>query len=128
MISCSTYTSSQSFEVKRKHSRAEIDTYSFERTTLGARDFPGAVSGFCQVLIVTPAKSLRPKMCQSSANTENSRRTREKPLVPSVWEGVSFRQDSPMGKILRNYQSEHTAYFCYVIKLKRERKTEQTID
>lgn len=30
MISCSTYTSSQSFEVKRKHNRVEIDTYSFE--------------------------------------------------------------------------------------------------
>ena len=27
---------------------------------------------------------LRPKMCQPSANTENSRRTREKPLVPRV--------------------------------------------
>ena len=27
---------------------------------------------------------LRPKMCRPSANTENSRRTREKPLVPRV--------------------------------------------
>ena len=35
-------------------------------TTLGARDFSSAVSGF------------------STANTENSRRTREKPLVPRV--------------------------------------------
>ena len=40
--------------------------------TLGARDFSSAVSGFCQVFIVP------------SANTENSRRTREKPLVPRV--------------------------------------------
>ena len=59
--------------------------------TLGARDFCSAVSGFCQVFIVTRAKSgfscglgLRPKMCRPSANTENSRRTREKPLVPRV--------------------------------------------
>ena len=40
-------------------------------STLGARDFSSAVSGFCQVFIVT-------------RNTENSRRTREKPLVPRV--------------------------------------------
>ena len=40
--------------------------------TLGARDFSSAVSGFCQVFIVT------------RANTENSDRTREKPLVPRV--------------------------------------------
>ena len=60
------------------------------RRTLGARDFSSAVSGFCQVFIVTRAKSgfvarefgLRPKICRPSANTENSRCTREKPLVP----------------------------------------------
>ena len=58
--------------------------------TLDASDFSSAVSGFCQVFIVTRAKSfsrgfgLRPKMCRPSANTENSRRTREKPLVPRV--------------------------------------------
>ena len=56
--------------------------------TLGARDFSSAVSCFCQVFIVTRAFfrgfGLRPKMCRPSANTENSRRTREKPLVPSV--------------------------------------------
>ena len=63
--------------------------------TLGARDFSSAVSVFCQVFIVTRAKSfsrsfaargfgLRPKMCRPSANTENSHRTREKPLVPRV--------------------------------------------
>ena len=60
-------------------------------TTLGTRDFFSAVFGFFQVFIVTRAKSfsrglaargfgLRPKMCRPSANTENSRRTREKPL------------------------------------------------
>ena len=54
--------------------------------TLGARDFSNAVSGFCQVFIVTRARGfgLRPKMCRPSANNENSRRTREKPLVPRV--------------------------------------------
>ena len=46
--------------------------------TLGARDFSSAVSGFCQVFIVTRGFGLRPKMCRPSANTVNSRRTREK--------------------------------------------------
>ena len=50
------------------------------RDTLGARDFSSAVSGFCRGF------SLRPKMCRPSANTENSRRTREKPLAPRVCE------------------------------------------
>ena len=49
--------------------------------TLGARDFSSMVSSFCQVFTVT---HLQPKMCRPSANTENSHRTREKPLVPSV--------------------------------------------
>ena len=55
--------------------------------TLGARDFSSAVSGFCQVFIVTRFSrgfGLGPKTCRPSANTENSRRTREKPLVPRV--------------------------------------------
>ena len=56
------------------------------KATLGARDFSSPVSGFCQVFIVT----LRPKMCRPSANTENSRRTREKPLVPRVCQGKSY--------------------------------------
>jgi len=44
--------------------------------------FPVSVKSF----IVTRAKSFwpRPKTCRPSANTENSRRTREKPLVPRV--------------------------------------------
>ena len=80
--------------------------------TLGARDFSSAVSGFCQVFIVTRAKSfsrgkaksfsrsfatrgfgLRPKMCRPSANTEISHRKREKPLVPrvlNILEGILF--------------------------------------
>ena len=59
-----------------------------EEDTLGARDFSSAVSGFCQVFIVTCAKrfsrgfGLRPKLCRPSA--DKSRRTREKPLVPRV--------------------------------------------
>ena len=66
--------------------------------TLGpeTRDFSSAVSSFCQVFIVTRAFfrgfGLRPKMCRPSANTENSRRTREKPLVPRV--GYERRQTS----------------------------------
>ena len=44
---------------------------------LGARDLSSAVSGFCQVCIVTRGFG-------RSANTENSHRTREKPLVPRV--------------------------------------------
>ena len=50
------------------------------RCTLGARDSSSAVSGFCQGF------GLRSKMCRPSANTENSRRKREKPLVPRVRE------------------------------------------
>ena len=61
------------------------------KATLGARDFSSAVSGFCQVFIVTRFAArefgLWPKMCWPSANTENSRCTREKPLVPRVKEG-----------------------------------------
>ena len=49
----------------------------FEKSTLGARDLSSAVSGFCQVCIVTRGFG-------RSANTENSHRTREKPLVPRV--------------------------------------------
>ena len=60
--------------------------------TLGARDFSSAVSGFCQVFIVARFAArefgLRPKMCRPSANTENSRCTREKSLVPRVKTGV----------------------------------------
>ena len=55
--------------------------------TPGARDFPSAVSGLRQVFIVSFAArgfGLRPKIYRPSANTENSRRTREKPLVPRV--------------------------------------------
>ena len=55
--------------------------------TLGARDFSSAVSCFCQVFsrgVAARGFGLRPKMCRPSANTENSHRTREKPLVPRV--------------------------------------------
>ena len=48
--------------------------------TLGARDVSSAVSrGFGR----------GPKLCRASANTENSHRTREKPLVPRVSLGRS---------------------------------------
>ena len=53
-----------------------------------------AVSGFCQVLIVACGFGLRPKMCRPSGNTENSRGTREKPLVPRV-----KKMDTPAGKL-----------------------------
>ena len=70
------------FEQKKKKPRSKINPglalIGFEQlgldwSTLGARDFSSAVSGFCQVFIVT------------RANTENSHRTRQKPLVPRVW-------------------------------------------
>ena len=69
-------------------------TKTHRATTLGARDFSSAVSGFSQVFIVTRAKSgfgLRPKMCRPSANTPNSHRTREKPLVPRVSRHVQLK-------------------------------------
>ena len=54
--------------------------------TLGARDFSSAVSGFCQVFVVTRAKSVfLAASAYGQANTENFRSTREKPLVPRVW-------------------------------------------
>ena len=45
--------------------------------------FPVSVKSL-SVFIVTRSRGfgLRPKMCRPSANTENSHRTREKPLVP----------------------------------------------
>ena len=64
-----------------------------KKCTLGAqsaRDFSSAVSGFCQVFIVTSAKCFSrsfgpwPKMCRPLADTENFRRRRENPLVPRV--------------------------------------------
>ena len=64
-------------------------------STLGARDFSSSVSGFCQVFILTRFAAcgfgLRPKMCRPSANTENSRRTREEPLVPRVGPPGAYR-------------------------------------
>ena len=64
------------------------------KRTVGARDFSSADSGFCQVYIVNPRVfslgfaargfGLRPKMFRPSANTKNSRRRREKPLLPRV--------------------------------------------
>ena len=65
-------------------------------STLGARDFSSAVSGFCQVFIVTLYSDFAARglglQCRAednyvslhSANTKNSRRAQEKPLVPRV--------------------------------------------
>ena len=41
-------------------------------------------SGFFLAASPLVARGLRLKMCRPSASTENSRRTREKPLVPRV--------------------------------------------
>ena len=51
--------------------------------SLGAKDFSNAVSSFCQVLRVTRG-SLAEDLSRPSANNENSRCTREKPLIPRV--------------------------------------------
>ena len=78
--------------------------------TLCARDFSSTVSGLCQVFIVTRAKSfaargfhLLLKTCRPSANTENSRRTHEKPLVPRVTSGT-FR---PIFLLLSHFALHH---------------------
>ena len=57
--------------------------FIIEVSTLGARDFSSAVSGFCQVFIVA---SLRPTAEAVLAFERHRKfsRTREKPLVP-VW-------------------------------------------
>ena len=52
--------------------------------------FPVSVKSLCQVFIVTRFAArgfgLRPKMCRALTDTENSRRTRGKPLVPrEIW-------------------------------------------
>ena len=52
------------------------------RNTLGARDFSSAIAG--SVKSFSRGFGLRPKMCRPSANTENSRCAREKPLLPRV--------------------------------------------
>ena len=102
----------QKFKLKNRQFQARFVTetfYSFysciifkiQNHQLGARDFSSAVSGFCQVFIVIRAKSLRPKMCRPSANTANSRRTREKPLVPRVTSGRSL----PKKNSLRKYKT-----------------------
>ena len=51
--------------------------------SLGAKDFSNAVSSFCQVLRMTRG-SLAEDLSRPSANNENSRCTREKPLIPRV--------------------------------------------
>ena len=56
-------------------------------STLGARDFSSAVSGFFQVFIVTRAKSFAARVWAFE-----SHRTREKPLVPRVAVVVIFSE------------------------------------
>ena len=97
--------------------------------TLGARDFSSAVSGFCQVFIVTFAArgfGLRPKMCRPSANTENSHRTREKPLVPRVgmWRVVVVL-NMRCRKVEGNYFSRN---FMCILRTTTTRHMESFID
>ena len=63
----------------------------FDYPGMGARDFSSAVSGFCQVFIVTSS---------ASANTENSLRTRKKPPVPRVVFDIFFTRKWKMFGIL----------------------------
>ena len=77
--------------------------------TLGARDFSCAASDFCQVFIVSHAFFLpaSPLVTSAygqtcvSANTENSRRAREKPLVPRVDSLSSFLTTGPLWVIVK---------------------------
>ena len=72
-----------------------------------ARDFSSAVSGFCQVKASPLVASAYGRRCVDLRPTpkipENSRRTREKPLVPRVSERLLFAQTKG-GKML------HVAY------------------
>ena len=72
-----------------------------------ARDFSSAVSGFCQVKASPLVTSAYGRRCVDLRPTpkipENSRRTREKPLVPRVRERLLFAQTKG-GKML------HVAY------------------
>ena len=69
--------------------------------TLGAGDFSSAVSGF----------GLRTKMCRPSANTENFRRAREKPLVPRVGLPLKFKDFFKTVRALKNNKRE-TKFTC----------------
>ena len=76
-------------KTERKHAEKSQKKYTLITiiiTTLGARDFSSAVSGFCQVFF----SRLRP-----SADTENFRRRREKPLVPKVTDTHGKRKRFP---------------------------------
>ena len=70
--------------------RLHVVNYSFKgplnkKCTLCAIEFSSAVSGFCQVFIVTLEKCFS-RGFGPKADTENSRRTRENPLLPRVLE------------------------------------------
>ena len=52
--------------------------------SLGAKDFSNAVSSFCLKSDPRLARSLAEDLSRPSANNENSRCTREKPLIPRV--------------------------------------------
>ena len=83
---------------KRPSKMQRLSADRLREVTLGARDFSSVVSGFCQVFIVTRFAArgfgLRPKMCRPSANTENSHRTQEKPLVPRVTGGGHLQESN----------------------------------
>ena len=69
--------SMHSIELQTELAICLVSGHHATNVTLGARDSSSAVSGFCEF-------GLRPKMCRPSANTENFRCTREKPLIPRV--------------------------------------------
>ena len=59
--------------------------------------FPASVKSLFSRAFAARGFGPRPKMCRPSANTENFRRTREKPLVPRVIYGHLMGQDIGTG-------------------------------
>ena len=81
-----------------------------------ARDFSSAVSGFCQVKASPLVASAYGRRCVDLRPTpkipENSRRTREKPLVPRVRERLLFVQTKG-GKMLQvAYRDWQEHFMC----------------
>ena len=59
--------------------------------------FPASVKSLFSRAFAARGFGPRPKMCRPSANTENFRRTREKPLIPRVIYGHLMDQDIGTG-------------------------------
>ena len=84
------------------HAQFILSSTVLEICTLGARDFSSAVSGFCQIFIVTSAKSLWSRALLLATDPIVS-------IVKSV--GPDFEQDG--GRAFNNYLGDFESNRCY---------------